>query len=254
MRAFLVGIALLGAFKPDIVRACSVGGKPASPKQIVASAQTIVLARAVGFDPGRRVGGTIEVETLGSLSSTTGMAPTELEILRSENPLALRTTWGSVAFEIVEVLKGPSGLVGQRTSLFGQIARYSGTDPSPREHAVPLLQSTRTLGGCFSTDYKIGNLFLLFLRSGGGLIEEPLAPVNEAVSDGADPWVAWVRREIQDSSLGERNPPGTRCGCTASGGSMPMARWPLVALLAVLGTVRSRQRPQRHPSPTDHCS
>ena len=112
---------------------------------------------------------------------------------------------GAFEFEVVEVARGRAGLVGQRLSLFGQVARYSGRVLGPARATGPSIASTR-LGGFFAMDYRLGALFLLFLRDVVGLLVAPLAPINEEVSGPDDPWLEWVRQQTREPSRSRRSP------------------------------------------------
>jgi hypothetical protein len=65
-------------------------------------------------------------------------------------------------------------------------------------------------GNCFATEYRPGAEYLLLLsrsdRAGLTPYWAPLAPLNEQIRGPDDPWVAWVREQLEDASVPHDTP------------------------------------------------
>jgi hypothetical protein len=105
-----------------------------------------------------------------------------------------------VEFQVLEVLKG-----AELPASFWMRGAISETaDFSPGE--VPYMEMRRGVGGgsCHAYFYARGAEFLLLLREAHGEFAPywaPLMPTNEQVTGEANPWVVWVRSEIEASPI-----------------------------------------------------
>jgi hypothetical protein len=103
-----------------------------------------------------------------------------------------------VRFQVVEVIRGdaPSkvtlhGYLTQSDDFNDQKAPYTFVRPGGRG------------GMCFANTYRQGAEYLLFLKRSGATHDltvnwAALAPVNEELHDGEDPWVVWVRDRAKE--------------------------------------------------------
>lgn len=130
-----------------------------------------------------------------------------------------------VAFAVLEWLRPPAGVAATgwpaRLVLAGALVERDDYNAG----AVPytFVRSDGARGACVAYAYRVGGEYLLLLRpnahadaqgapgtSVGDLTPywAALAPVNEQVRDGRDPWVAWVRDRITAARVraGERPP------------------------------------------------
>lgn len=107
----------------------------------------------------------------------------------------LRTTGepdSRVRFKVVDVLRGPLDLSDV------ELGGYLGDDDDFNDHAPPYTVVRRggRAGSCFANTYRRGADYLLFLKkqsSGYTVNWNALAPVNEQLHSGEDPWLYWVR-------------------------------------------------------------
>ena len=102
-----------------------------------------------------------------------------------------------VRFQVVEVLKG-SG-IGNELVLPGFLGAVD--DFNDQRPPYTSVRSFGRRANCFADEYRQGGLFLLFLtmteRSGYTARWAPLAPINEQLHAGEDPWLAWVRGQLK---------------------------------------------------------
>ena len=101
---------------------------------------------------------------------------------------------GEVTLEVLEVLGGHF----QATSLTlpGRIRNYEASKGRVIPYHGNDCARASGCGGCTAHDYKQGGQYLLLLKS-GKVDWAPLSPTNEEVSDTNDPWVLWVKSEVQ---------------------------------------------------------
>lgn len=149
---------------PGTVSPCSVFAI-ASPERLVREADLIVRARATGY--------------------ATAAAPT---------PPPLGQPASMVQFTVLEVLPGardaPVGL-----QIPGTLVEHDDFNdrPAPYDFVRPEGRG----GNCYAQSYRSGGEFLLFLKKGKDGALTPywaaLAPVNEQLRPGRDPWLEAVR-------------------------------------------------------------
>jgi hypothetical protein len=108
---------------------------------------------------------------------------------------------GSVRFKVAEVIKGKplAELI-----LEGQLVDRDDFNelPAPYQQA----RSNAQAGSCWAWQYKTGAQYLLMLKKErpSGLLTVkwyPLAPVNEQLHSGDDPWLLWVRTQAKRSGF-----------------------------------------------------
>lgn len=158
--ALAVAVALLGPGEGDGV-ACTMRTRPKNAAEIVYEASSIVRARAIDY-----------------------VAP----------PDAANHGWGSVRFEVLEVIKGtfPEATI----ALPGQLERYDGANDRPVPYDRVRLGGLH--GDCGAHDYQRGTEFVLLLKpwSGGWTANwAALAATNEQSSA---EWVAWIKEALSD--------------------------------------------------------
>ena len=111
-----------------------------------------------------------------------------------------------VHFTVLEVLRGapPAEL-----TFTGELVDRDDYN----ERAVPyrMVRPSGQRGSCIAYEYKVGAEYLLILRTAPHVIPliaeaeasrlnpywAPLAPLNEQIRGGGDPWVRWVKSNIQ---------------------------------------------------------
>jgi hypothetical protein len=174
-RGLQVGLLLVLGVAP--ASPCTVVGPLPTPRALVQQAQVIVRVRAEGLSdrPGK--------------PGTMAGAPTQ------------------VRFTVLEVLKGT--LSSEELSFNG--ALRADDDLNDRPVPYDFVRPGGRAGNCFAMDYRIGAEYLLLLRRS----EHPafaqaeeltpywgaLSPTNEQLLAGRnDPWLAWVRRQLQNRS------------------------------------------------------
>lgn len=118
----------------------------------------------------------------------------------------LRTTGvpdSKVRFKVIEVVRGLSlsdfdlpGYVVESDDFNDHAAPYKFVRPGGRS------------GSCYANSYRGGAQYLLFLqkREGGKLTVNwaPLSPVNEQLHSEEDPWLVWVRQQVNQLPKRER--------------------------------------------------
>ena len=158
----LVAGALVGAVAgARAVHACTAMLKPVD--QVIREAEVILLARAMEPAPW------------------------------------MRTSGGIVVLRALDVLKGSYDR--PFVSVIGQIGDYR-TDPArrPPYEQIDCMGRVPGCANCFAQSYKDGVEYLLLLK-GGTPYWAPLSPTNEEVSGPNDPWVVWVKRQLERGPL-----------------------------------------------------
>ena len=100
-----------------------------------------------------------------------------------------------VRFRVTEVLKGT--LHDSLLTLSGIFVSHDefNTGPVPYRYA----RESAMRGACFTTEYRRGATYLLFLSATDGALDigwAPLLPVNEQLHGPDDPWLQWVRGHL----------------------------------------------------------
>ncbi len=155
-----------GSLLAATVFGCSVIGGY-TPEELVREADQIVLARVVGAE-----------------------RPPPAQGLKGGDRRKRELAIDTVRFEVVEVLKGARCV---SLTVAGQLDRYDGPSSGPVPYTEVRPGGRR--GACYAYDYREGGTFLLLLKKGTPYWA-PLHPTNEEVTGVADPWVAWVRRQL----------------------------------------------------------
>jgi len=171
LSTYVIGLAVI--LNGQYALACSVA-YISSPEELVSSAELIVLATAldyVGSSPGS--------------SRTTGVAET------------------TVRFRVESVLKGT--YTAADLSLNGYVEAFDDWNDQPVPYTF--VRRNGRHGSCFANTYGRGSKFVLMLKRGTNLHLQgrteytvnwaALAPVNEQIKSADDPWVQWVRQQIQ---------------------------------------------------------
>jgi hypothetical protein len=161
-RAFAAMAALLAACSAN---ACLLNAPPPSAETLIARADAIYLATAVGYagEPGK---------------DGPGVDP-------------------RIEFSVQETLKGPKLA---RLDVTGRLTDQDDFNDEPAGSKRWIRQAGRT-GSCFATRYRQGGRFLLLIRNGSPYWQA-LTPTNEQVTGPADPWVAWIKRALQRKKTG----------------------------------------------------
>jgi hypothetical protein len=101
-----------------------------------------------------------------------------------------------VHFEVLEILKGNS--VPKEVAIAGAFVDRDDFNRSVEPYR--LVRAAGRHGDCFATEYRPNAEYLLLLRRNAGVLTPywaPLAPLNEQIQGPDDPWVRWIRTEIQ---------------------------------------------------------
>ena len=100
-------------------------------------------------------------------------------------------TGSQVGFTVLSVLKG-----ARKPSLRVRGSLTADTDPN--DHAAPytFVRPGGRHGNCFAVTYNRRKEYLLFLKNGTPYWSA-LAPTNEQVSGANDPWVVWVKKQLE---------------------------------------------------------
>jgi hypothetical protein len=103
---------------------------------------------------------------------------------------------GQVRFAVLEVLKGR--LDRSELMLWGTLVDTD--DYNERPVPYDFVRPSGRRGSCHTEEYRPGAEYLVFLDRPGGRgdyeVGAALAPVNEQLHVGEDPWLDWVRAEI----------------------------------------------------------
>ena len=112
---------------------------------------------------------------------------------------SMRSDPGRVTLRVLEVLKGSYDR--PFVTVPGQIRDYR-SDPArrPPYEQIDCVGRVPGCANCFAQSYKDGVEYLLLLK-GGTPYWAPLSPTNEEVSGPDDPWVVWVRRQLERGPL-----------------------------------------------------
>jgi hypothetical protein len=162
---------VLGLAPPAL--ACSVVGPLPTPQTLVKNASLIVHARAEGF-----------AESPGTVDNV------------------LARTQGQVQFRVIEVLKGK--LERDRIAFNGQI--NSQDDWNDRPVPYDFIRRGGRGGNCFALGHRVGAEYLLLLNNTAprnamltvwSPYWTPLGPTNEQIKGKDDPWLSWVRQQIE---------------------------------------------------------
>ncbi len=100
-----------------------------------------------------------------------------------------------VIFEIREILRGPFD--GARLMMPGMLVDRDDFNPGPVPYRM--VRRTGQRGDCIAREYRRGAEYLLLLRRIGASLTPywaALAPVNEQIRGGDDPWLLWVRSAL----------------------------------------------------------
>ena len=122
-----------------------------------------------------------------------------LEAPANENEWTTGTPDSELVFDVVEVLKG------DRTLTQVILNGYEGRVDDFNDRPVPydFVRPGGRGGSCFANTYKVGAEFLLMLRYSRTLGTYytvnwyALGPVNEQLRSAEDPWLLWVREELE---------------------------------------------------------
>ena len=167
-----------------------------STRALVRDAPAIVRARARGY-------------------ANTTIAKTPSPLASTDSFLLYGLDHGArpIAFEILEVLKGPlkGGVPGDsslrrgaQVFFVGWLRRSHHGSPEP----VPRREGRNGGGSCVDQLYVKGTEYLFILsRDTAGRFTphaHPLAPTNEPLRGKRDPWLRWVRQEVSRLSSEER--------------------------------------------------
>ncbi len=146
----------------SVIMACK-RSSPVSVFEVVDGADLIIRATAVEY----------VVEPQGNIGTTDRTTPV-------------------IRFQVEEILRGPlePGVV--------ELSGYLNETDDFNDHSAPytFVRPNGRSGSCFAYTYRRGAEFLLFLREDNGsyTVEwNALAPVNEQLHSGQDPWLFWVR-------------------------------------------------------------
>ena len=106
----------------------------------------------------------------------------------------------TVSFAIEERLRGAE--LPDRLRLPGVLVEQDDFNRGPVPYTIVRPSGQR--GSCFTLEYRIGAEYLLILKdSPRGLTPfwMPLAPFNEQIRGSDDPWVEWVRQQLESSPV-----------------------------------------------------
>lgn len=160
-------------------------------------ADTIVRARVVAEGPripiakhelGKQLMALYQVKVS---SSTAAFQKAARRAAKGAKEWYAETSIAIIELEVIETLKGkpPSGRLRVAGKIVEQTARHYGE--------VPYRAARRSADApCFAYDYSMGKDYVLFI-AGGILYYAPLAPLNEEITGNDDPWLKWVRAEIE---------------------------------------------------------
>jgi Gram-negative bacterial TonB protein C-terminal len=162
--ALLVTAAIV---RPPSLSACSPVG-PVVPEGVVASAELIVRATALGY----------------------ARTPADLNVRTTGTPDSL------VHFRIDEVVKGEHALA------YLDLPGYLSTADDFNDRPVPydFVRPGGRAGSCFANTYRERAEFLLLLklRDTGYTVDwYALGPTNEQLHAADDPWLEWVRAQVR---------------------------------------------------------
>jgi hypothetical protein len=153
----------------------------ATPEELVSTADAIVRVTAVEYakappPPGPRVDGDV--------------------IRREVVDTIVFGPQGVVRFRVDEVVKGED--VPSVLEMHAELVDHN--DFNDKRPPYTFVRPSGRRGSCFTSEYRPGASYLLFLKRGQGdlhVLPEPLAPVNEQLRSRDDKWVRWVRRKVR---------------------------------------------------------
>ncbi|MEK6666452.1 MAG: hypothetical protein AABZ20_08520 [candidate division NC10 bacterium] len=127
------------------------------------------------------------------------LKPVDQVIRESEAVVRARVVGAGVTLRVLEVLKGSYDR--PFVTVPGQIRDYR-SDPArrPPYDQIDCVGRVPGCANCFAQNYKDGVEYLLLLK-GGTPYWAPLSPTNEEVSGPNDPWVVWVKRQLERGPL-----------------------------------------------------
>ena len=127
------------------------------------------------------------------------LKPVDQVIRESEAVVRARVVGAGVTLRVLEVLKGSYDR--SFVTVPGQIRDYR-SDPArrPPYDQIDCVGRVPGCANCFAQSYKDGVEYLLLLK-GGTPYWAPLSPTNEEVSGPNDPWVVWVKRQLERGPL-----------------------------------------------------
>jgi hypothetical protein len=108
-----------------------------------------------------------------------------------------------IRFKVLEVIRG-----GAQSELI--LPGYLTDTDDFNDHAPPynFVRPTGRYGSCFANSYRVGAQFLLLLKklSSGEVTVNwyALGPANEQLHSSSDPWLLWVREQVQKQNTGNR--------------------------------------------------
>jgi hypothetical protein len=141
---------------------------------------------------------------------------TRIEQLVDEAPVIVRAVATGVAadpapgsslypirFSILEILRG--SVAEDELILVGRLVDED--DFNPGDAPYQIVRPSGQRGDCFTDEYRIGAEYFLLLEERSGKLTPhwnryPLAPTNEQVRGGSDPWVLWVKSRVGEESVG----------------------------------------------------
>lgn len=102
-----------------------------------------------------------------------------------------------IQFKVLEVIRGE--ITENHVVLTGALVDTD--DFNDEDSPYKFVRPNGRGGSCFASSYRSNGQFLLMLQKNpdGELTAKwyPLAPVNEQLHSGDDPWLLWVRKEAQ---------------------------------------------------------
>jgi hypothetical protein len=173
---------------PSVGDACTVTSIP-TPAELTERAALILHVRARGYctDSG---------DACRQLRGSPAANPAQ----RSDGPGSYSSVGiaadGLIAFEVLARLKGQN--VPPAFTIPGKLVERDDFN----DHAPPYTFVRRggRSGNCFAYGYRQGAEYLLFLQPQGDVMTPywaALAPVNEQVRSAQDPWIDWVRGQLE---------------------------------------------------------
>lgn len=112
--------------------------------------------------------------------------PSVLSRWRESNP--------QISFQIVETLKGNA-----ETQLFITGVLAEKDDLNDRPVPYDFVRPAGRRGSCQAEEYRRGAEYLLIIKDGSPYWSV-MAPTNEQLLGPSDPWLAWVKRELESQA------------------------------------------------------
>lgn len=103
----------------------------------------------------------------------------------------------TVRFKVLEVIQG---MDIWEVELHGYVVQSD--DFNDRKPPYTFVRPGGRAGSCYANSYRKGAQYLLFLKQQPPTGElsvnwAPLSPVNEQLHSPSDPWVVWIREQVQ---------------------------------------------------------